>query len=89
MNVGERADHFTVLIRDRAGQFTPACDAVLAAAGITVCKIPPRLPQRGRCRTFLDQRRYWEQRCHGYSGGTYAGEMASDNPPGGDQRPAN
>jgi transposase InsO family protein len=45
MELGERADQFKVLIRDRAGQFTEAFDAVLADAGITVCKIPPRSPQ--------------------------------------------
>jgi putative transposase len=33
------------LIRDRAGQFTAAFDAVLADTGITVCKIPPRSPR--------------------------------------------
>jgi transposase InsO family protein len=32
------------LIRDRAGQFTEAFDAVLAGAGIEVVKIPPRSP---------------------------------------------
>jgi putative transposase len=45
MDLGERADRFTVLIRDRAGQFTDTFDAVFADAGITVCKIPPRSPQ--------------------------------------------
>jgi transposase InsO family protein len=45
MDLGERADRFTVLIRDRAGQFTASFDAVLADAGITVCKIPPRSPR--------------------------------------------
>ena len=34
-----------VLIRDRAGQFTEASGAVLAAAGIEVVKIPPRGPR--------------------------------------------
>jgi putative transposase len=34
-----------VLIRDRAGQFTVAFDAVLADTGITACKIPPRSPR--------------------------------------------
>src|SRR4051794_39363160 len=45
MDLGERADQFNVLIRDRAGQFTDAFDTVLADAGVTVCKIPPRSPR--------------------------------------------
>jgi putative transposase len=45
MDLGERTDQFRVLIRDRAGQFTTTFDAVLAGAGVTVCKIPPRSPQ--------------------------------------------
>jgi putative transposase len=45
MDLGERADQFTVLIRDRGGQFAAAFDAVLADAGITVCKIPPQCPR--------------------------------------------
>jgi putative transposase len=42
MDLGERATQFRFLIRDRAGQFTDAFDAVLSAAGIEVVKIPPR-----------------------------------------------
>ncbi len=45
----ERADGFEVLIRDRASQFTETFDAVLADAGITVCKVPPRSPQANAC----------------------------------------
>jgi transposase InsO family protein len=45
MDLGERADKFKFLIRDRAGQFTAAFDTALADAGITVCKIPPRSPR--------------------------------------------
>ncbi|MEV6928133.1 integrase core domain-containing protein [Dactylosporangium sp. NPDC051485] len=45
MDLGERADQFRFLIRDRAGQFTAAFDAVLADAGVTLCKIPPRSPR--------------------------------------------
>ncbi|MFE2188282.1 integrase core domain-containing protein [Streptomyces sp. NPDC059455] len=45
MELGDRASEFTVLVWDRAGQFTDAFDAVLAGAGITVEKIPPRSPR--------------------------------------------
>jgi putative transposase len=45
MDLGDRTEQFKVLIRDRAGQFTAAFDAVLSDAGMTVCKIPPCSPQ--------------------------------------------
>jgi transposase InsO family protein len=45
MDLGDRAADFRFLIRDRAGQFTAACDAVLAEAGIEAMKIPPRSPR--------------------------------------------
>jgi transposase InsO family protein len=45
MDLGERATRFRFLVRDRAGQFTGAFDAVLAGAGIEVVKIPPRSPR--------------------------------------------
>lgn len=46
--LGERAAGFRFLVRDRAGQFTEAFDAVLAGAGIEVVKIPALSP-RANC----------------------------------------
>jgi putative transposase len=45
MNLDDRAGDFRFLVRDRAGQFTEAFDAVLAGAGIEAVKIPPRSPR--------------------------------------------
>ncbi|HEX3956383.1 MAG TPA: hypothetical protein VHZ03_07095 [Trebonia sp.] len=45
MDLGERADRFRFMVRDRAGQFTGAFDAVLAASGIEAVKIPSRSPR--------------------------------------------
>lgn len=45
MDLGDRAGDFRFLVRDRAGQFTGAFDAVLADAGIEAVKIPPRSPR--------------------------------------------
>ena len=45
MDLGEHAEGFRFLVRDRAGQFTETFDAVLASAGITAAKIPPRSPR--------------------------------------------
>jgi putative transposase len=45
IDLGERAEAFRFLVRDRAGQFTAAFDAVLAAAGIDILKIPAGCPR--------------------------------------------
>jgi len=45
MDLGDRAAGFRLLVRDRAGQFTEAFDAVLGGAGIDVVKIPPYTPR--------------------------------------------
>ncbi|TCJ32214.1 integrase core domain-containing protein [Parafrankia sp. BMG5.11] len=45
MDLGDRTADFQFLVRDRAGQFTASFDAVLADAGITAVKIPPRTPR--------------------------------------------
>ncbi len=45
IDLGDRAADFRFLVRDRAGQFTEAFDAVLADTGIEAVTIPPRCPR--------------------------------------------
>jgi putative transposase len=45
MDLGERAEEFKVLLRDRGGQFADAFDHVFAGAEIEVVKTPPRCPR--------------------------------------------
>jgi hypothetical protein len=57
MDVGDRAADFRFLVRDRAGQFTEAFDAVLADAGVKTAKIPPRSPRANTPVADLSQER--------------------------------
>ena len=45
MDLGHRADAVQFLIRDRAGQFTDAFDAVITAEGIHILISPPQAPR--------------------------------------------
>ncbi|MET7338751.1 integrase core domain-containing protein [Nonomuraea sp. NPDC005650] len=45
MELGERADRFRFLIRDREGKFTAGFDLAFAGAGVRIAKTPSRLPQ--------------------------------------------
>jgi hypothetical protein len=46
MDLGDHAEDFRFLVRDRAGQFTDFFDAALASTGITAAKIPPAVLAR-------------------------------------------
>jgi hypothetical protein len=48
MDLNDHVTQFRFLVRDRAGQFTPSFDTVLADVGIRVVRIPPRCP-RANC----------------------------------------
>ncbi|MFC0105785.1 integrase core domain-containing protein [Kibdelosporangium aridum] len=48
MDLGDRADDFRFLIRDRAVQCTTSFDAVFTSVGIEIVRIPPGCP-RANC----------------------------------------
>jgi putative transposase len=45
MAMGERADRFKFLIRDRDGKFSPVFDEVFTSSGVRIIKTPPRSPR--------------------------------------------
>jgi putative transposase len=64
MDLDERSATFRFLVRDRAGPFTSAFDAILAGAGIDTVQTPTHCPRANCFRTIRPDRQNGTHRLH-------------------------